>query len=516
MMAPQPSGHSEGSARPGRGGGRAGSKRDAGPASLVWFRQDLRLSDNPALRAAVDRAGPVAPVFLWSPEEEGDWAPGAASRVWLHHSLEALADRLQAAGSRLTLRAGPYAQTLIHLAKEVGADAVFWNRRYEPAAARVDREVAAALAAEGLRVEHFPGALLLEPEEIRTSSGGPYRVFTPYYRACLADLRPTDPVPAPRRIRAPRRWPRGEGLDALGLLPRVDWAAGIRRFWSIGESAAHRRMRAFARHAVAVYADRRDRMDSDATSRLSSHLHFGEISPRQVWRSLSQPVTRESGRGTGRRSTVGLDSAEAYLRQLIWREFAHHLLHHFPHTPERPLDERFARMPWSRGRKARAAWQCGETGYPVIDAAMRQLWETGWMHNRARMIVASFLVKDLLLPWQQGARWFWDTLVDADLANNTFGWQWTAGCGADAAPFFRIFNPMIQGRKFDPEGAYVRRYVPELARLDTRWIHAPWDAPDEVLRSVGLRLGKDYPAPIVDHFEARDRALEALERIKRS
>jgi deoxyribodipyrimidine photo-lyase len=288
----------------------------------------------------------------------------------------------------------------------------------------------------------------------------------------------------------------------------VDWAAGLRAAWTPGEAGAKDALARFLLEALPDYAEARDRMGVAGTSRLSPHLHFGEVSPRQIWHAAAALQWQGGKGGTAR-------GAEKFVAEVGWREFAHHLLVHFPHTPDAPLRGEFARFPWREDPAARRAWQRGRTGYPVVDAAMRELWTTGWMHNRARMIVASFLVKDLLLPWQDGARWFWDTLVDADLASNTLGWQWTAGCGADAAPYFRVFNPVSQGTKFDGNGAYVRRWVPELARLPDGALHAPWDASPAELRAAGVSLGRDYPACIVDHAEARERALAALASLKR-
>ena len=503
---------------------------------LVWFRQDLRLTDHPALSAARERGGAIIPVYIWAPEEEGGWAPGAASRYWLHQSLAAHEGELARCGSRLILRAGDAVEELGRMLHETGARAIFWNRRYEPAAARQEERLRARLSGENVELRDFPGNLLFEPDELRTKSGGPFQVFTPFYREALRRYHHEPPLGRPRRLKAPARWPRSLRLADLGLLPGVDWAGGIRAFWEFGERAAQKRLREFAAGAVDEYERLHDQVHQDGTSCLSPHLHFGEISPHQVWEAFQGEAWRGEGLrgGAPRRKASGGKSsrvaglqplqraaprptsggASAFLRQLIWREFAHHVLTHFPELPDQPLRPQFARLPWRKATRQIEAWQRGRTGYPLVDAAMRQLWETGWMHNRARMVVGSFLVKDLLVRWQEGEVWFWDTLVDGDLANNAFNWQWIAGCGADPAPFFRIFNPTLQGKKFDPEGEYVRRYVPELAGLSDNFIHEPWTAPADVRARAGVVLGKTYPEPIVDHAEARDRALMVLGRIK--
>jgi deoxyribodipyrimidine photo-lyase len=467
--------------------------------SLVWFRHDLRLADNPALRAALRRGGPVLPVFIWSPEEEGTWPPGAASRWWLHQSLRELDASLRQHGSRLVIGRGPALESIRRLVGQTGATAVFWNRRYEPAVVERDRNVKAGLRQDGLTVESYNGSLLFEPWDVRTQQDKPYQVFTAFWKACLAREEPARPEPAPARLPAPRRWPDTLAVQELGLEPTIDWAAGLRESWTPGETGAAEQLERFLESALSDYATARDQPGRSGTSRLSPHLHFGEISPRQIWFALRD---RRDGRA---------EAGICYLRELGWRDFAHHLLYHFPQTPGEPLRQEFSAFPWQSDRAALRLWQRGRTGYPIVDAGMRELWHTGWMHNRVRMIVASFLVKDLLIPWQDGAAWFWDTLVDADLANNTLGWQWSAGCGADAAPFFRIFNPVTQGEKFDPDGAYVRRWLPELQALPDTWIHQPWNAPAE----VGVRLGETYPRPIIDHAEARVRALEALRKLKK-
>jgi len=464
---------------------------------LLWFRLDLRLADNPALQAAVATRLPVVPVFVWS---EGDTpgVPGAASRWWLHQSLLRLDTSLRAKGSRLIVRRGPAAEMLLDLAGEANARHVFWNRVYEPAALRREEEIQAKLQTRGVTTQSLNGSLLFEPGSIRTTSGETFRVFTPFWRAVWNERgKLPAAAKAPPRLPVPKRWPTSVAIAELELEPMIDWAAGIRETWTTGEEAARKRLRSFAGDGVHRYGRERDRTDHDGTSRLSPHLHFGEISAVQVWHALARR-----------------EGAESYLRQPAWREFSYHLLCAFPGTPGRPFQTVFRNFPWRRNGKRLKAWQKGRTGYPFVDAAMRQLWATGWMHNRARMVVASFLVKHLLIPWQDGAAWFLDTLVDADLANNTMGWQWTAGCGADAAPYFRVFNPVLQGEKFDPEGEYVRRWVPELRSLPAKWIHKPWEAPAQVLAEANLPLGETYPRPMVDHAEARAAALQAFTEMR--
>jgi deoxyribodipyrimidine photo-lyase len=475
--------------------------------TLLWFRLDLRLADNPALASAVVRAraegGSLVPVFIWSPEEEGDAAPGAASRWWLHHALAALEASLRTLGTQLVIRRGPAAAALTTLAAEVGARRVVWTRRYEPQVIARDRQVAAQLHARGIATVIEGGGLLLEPEQVRSTTGGPFQVFTPFWRHVLATLDaspPAPPLPAPRALPNPRRWPASMPLAALELLPKIDWAAGLRAAWRPGEADAHRRLRGFLRTSIARYGDARELPADDGTSRLSPHLHHGEISPRQIWQAARDHAAAHADHDTG---------VASYLRELGWREFAQHLLFHFPATVHDPLRPAFANFPWIDAPAHLEAWRRGMTGYPLVDAGMRELWTTGYMHNRVRMVAASFLTKDLLQPWRQGARWFWDTLVDADLGNNTLGWQWVAGSGADAAPFFRIFHPVTQAQRFDKAGAYVRRWVPELARLPDRDLQAPWKTPPQALTAAGVVLDKTYPAPIVDHDWARLRALEA-------
>ncbi|MCX6928918.1 MAG: deoxyribodipyrimidine photo-lyase [Verrucomicrobia bacterium] len=479
------------------------------PPAIVRFRQDLRLADNPALEAACRRGGPVVPVFVWAKEEEGAWPPGSASRWWLHQSLTRLAEEFRAAGTELIIRQGSSLAELLSVAKETGADTVVWNRRYEPAILARDRKIEESLRAAGLHTESHNAALLHEPWAIQNKAGRPFQVFTPFWRTCLAAAEPAEPRPAPRRLTSPTARPGSLPLAALGLEPKLNWTTGLRAAWQPGSVGAKAELERFLRDGVLTYSEGRNRPDLPGTSRLSPHLHFGEISPRQVWHAAKRfAETRAIPPAVWRHWQ--------FLTEIGWREFAHHLIFHFPLTPEQPLRSEFARFPWRQNPAWLRAWQRGQTGYPLVDAGMRELWSTGWMHNRVRMVVASFLVKNLLIPWQEGARWFWDTLVDADLANNTLGWQWTAGCGADAAPFFRIFNPVSQGEKFDPEGNYVRRWVPELARLPGAWVHQPWQAPSAALASAGVRLDQTYPRPIVSHLVSREVALEAYQAVKQA
>lgn len=481
-------------------------------ATLVWFRYDLRLHDNPALHAAVALRQPIIPLYIWFPDDEAPWSPGAASRWWLHHSLRVLDGSLRRLGSRLILRKGPVLTALDAVVRQTAATRVFWNRDHLPALSARDAALAASLCDRGLVVESFNASLLFEPDLLLRGARPPYRVFTPFWRACLSLDAPATPLKTPSALPIPPRWPCSLDLADLALEPRLNWAAGLRAAWIPGEAGAETLLQSFLADALTDYSVARDFPGGTGTSRLSPHLHFGEISPRRIWHAACAAPRR--ARKSGAPSAA--DPAAVYLRQLGWREFAGHLLHHFPHTANRPLRAEFEAFPWSGDDRLLRAWEQGRTGYPIVDAGMRELWATGWMHNRVRMIVASFLVKDLLISWRDGARWFWDTLVDADLANNTLGWQWTAGCGADAAPFFRVFNPVLQGEKFDPGGVYVRRWIPELAGLPDEVIHRPWTAAPSVLARARVTLGTTYPEPLVDHAAARARALALFARIKRT
>ena len=466
---------------------------------IVWFRSDLRLADNPALAAAVATGLPVVPIFIWAPEEEAPWSPGSASQWWLHQSLARLQNDLKKLGSLLIVRRGATVDALQSVAVESNAQSVFWNRRYEPAIIARDSGIKARLQEQGILTESFNGSLLFEPWTIRNSAKKPFQVFTSFYKACLGSTPPSKPSGAPSALMSPQSYPKSISLADLALEPRIDWAGGIRQAWRPGEKNAAAMLDEFAQTSLSLYADERNRPDHVGTSRLSPYLHFGEISPRQMWHKLSL-----------------LPKSDTYLRQLIWREFAYYLLYHYPSTPNQPFRPGFNHFPWHFDKRKLEAWTHGLTGYPLVDAGMRELWHTGWMHNRVRMVTASFLVKHLLIAWQEGAAWFWDTLVDADLANNTMGWQWVAGCGCDPAPYFRIFNPVLQGEKFDPEGNYVRRWVPELASIPSKYINSPWMAPASVLSDGAVKLGKTYPLPIVDHAEARANALAAFAELRQT
>jgi deoxyribodipyrimidine photo-lyase len=460
---------------------------------IVWFRRDLRLQDNPALDAAVRAHYRVLCVYIHAPEEENPWQPGAASRWWLHHSLTALDADLRKRGSQLHVVDGPSTASMRTLIKQTNARAVYWNRLYEPAIIKRDKTVEVALEKMGVDVNVSNAALLVEPWAIQTKQGGPYKVFTPYWRNVREQLHPHPPLRAPSKIASPRV-ANGTTIDKLKLRPKISWDKGFYKYWTPGEQGAQRRLSKFLKSGIEDYKEGRDLPAEDWTSSLSPHLHFGEIGPRQIaWRL-------QSHRGVG---------GDWFLRELGWREFSHHLIFHFPQTPEHNLDPKFDQFPWARhNAKAISRWQRGRTGIPMIDAGMRQLWTTGWMHNRVRMLVASFLTKNLRQHWLEGARWFWETLVDADLANNTQGWQWTAGSGADAAPYFRIFNPVTQGKRFDPNGDYVRRWVPELKRVSRKLVHEPW------LDSDVLKKTK-YPAPLVDLGQSRTVALAAFQKMRR-
>lgn len=472
--------------------------------SIYWLRQDLRLSDNPALlKAAAD--GAVVAVYILDDENAGDYVMGGASRWWLHHSLKSLSDSIP-----LNFYRGNAEKILPEIAKEHEAKAVYWNRCYEPWRIVRDKRIKEALNNNGITAESFNGSLLWEPWQILKDDGTPYRVFTPFYRnGCLGSAEPRMPFPAPDKIDT-KQCKLAIPLDALGLLPAIRWDKQLAPHWRIGEQAAHNALTDFIDNGLAHYKQGRDFPARPYVSRLSPHLHFGEISPNQAWYAAlgrqQRPAPHESDK-------ISPDIAEPFCRELGWREFSYHMLYHFPELPHKNWQRKFDGLQWRIDDSALKSWQRGRTGYPIIDAGMRELWQTGYMHNRVRMIAASFLVKNLLIDWRRGAEWFWDCLVDADLASNSASWQWVAGCGADAAPYFRIFNPVTQGKKFDPDGEYTRHFVPELKQLPDKYLFCPWQAPDNVLSKAGITLGKEYPLPVIDLPSSRSRALAAFANI---
>jgi deoxyribodipyrimidine photo-lyase len=469
--------------------------------ALVWLRQDLRLADNLALDAAVATKRPVALVYVLDDETPGPWRTGAASRWWLHRSLEALARDIERRKGRLILRRGRADTVVPRLVDEVGASAVFWNRCYEPFAVKRDEVIKRALQAAGVEATSFNGALLHEPWTVKTKSGEPFKVFTPFWRAALQQP-VRELARAPNTLNAYLGAAASDALESWRLVPsKPNWAAKFEPHWTPGEAGARATFERFIDDKLRTYAAGRDQLGQDATSRLSPHLHWGEISPVQIKAAIDGAAARDP--------SFHVD-ADKFMAELGWREFSYTLLFHWPTLPEQNWREDFDRFPWRTDDAALEAWRRGRTGYPVVDAAMRQLWATGYMHNRARMIAASFLIKHLLIDWRSGEDWFWDTLVDADLANNAASWQWVAGSGADAAPYFRIFNPVAQGQRFDADGAYVRRWLPELARLPDAYIHRPWQADAATLAAAGVALGEDYPRPVIDHAIARARALAAF------
>ncbi len=471
---------------------------------IYWFRSDLRLSDLPGLAAACT-AGDVIPVYILDDSVGGDWALGGASQWWLHYSLQALSNDLEAQGGKLILRRGDTAAELASLIKETGAKQIFASRQYQPWAAEIEHAVRDIAAEHGAEFRRYPGTLLFEPEDIRTGSGTPFKVFTPFWRACLKSTPPKAPLAIPPLAFADPM-PESDRLEDWNLRPqRPNWAAGWEDLWQPGEAGAANALAQFLAAHVEDYGDGRDFPAQPNTSRLSPFLKFGEVSPRQIWWA-AQNSKHEHPELSG--------SIDKFLSEIGWREFCYHLVTQFPAMPDRAFNGKFDAFPWAGNQEHIAAWQRGMTGYPIVDAGMRELWHTGFMHNRVRMVVASFLTKHLLTHWRVGELWFWDCLLDADIASNACSWQWVGGSGADASPYFRIFNPIAQGEKFDKTGEYTRHWVPEIAELPDKFLHKPWEAPALILEAAGVSLGETYPEPIVDHKTAREIALEAYATLK--
>lgn len=470
-------------------------------ATLHWFRQDLRLRDNPALSFASEH-GPVLAVYIQDLSTPAEFRPGGASCWWLHHSLQALNHTL---GGKLHCLRGDPLKLLTQLVQQQGMKRVVWNRCYEPWQINRDSKIKRALQDVGVEVHSFNGHLLWEPWQVLKKDATPYKVFTPYYRkGCLQLAAPRMPLSKPDNLQLECCADLDNGIDALNLLPKINWHSEINKQWSPGEQGAAQNLSEFLPDRLSDYKEQRNIPAVRGTSRLAPHLHFGEISANQLWYAAIDAMQ-------GDIDQPGLD---CFLSELGWREFSHYLLYYFPTLPTENFQQKFDHFPWQNDQNKLKAWQRGQTGIPIIDAGMRELWQTGYMHNRVRMIVASFLVKNLLIHWREGERWFWDCLLDADLAANSASWQWVAGSGADAAPYFRIFNPLLQGQKFDSQGHYVRQYCPELGKLPDKYIHDPWQAPQAVLEQAGITLGKHYPKPIVDLKTSRDRALAAFAQCK--
>lgn len=471
---------------------------------ILWFRKDLRLDDNRALHAACARGRPVIPLYIRETDKGSVGPLGAAQAWWLHHSLVAMTHSLRKRGSALVLASGDALAVIDALIESTGASGVFWNRRYDPQGAAIDARIEDALKGTEVETGSFAGQLLHEPARLLTSSGSGYRVYTPFRRALEGSCEPDEPIAAPPKIASPARWPRSENLASWALLrTHPDWAEHFLDLWTPGEAAALKQLEDFVERSLVGYRSDRDFPGKPGTSMLSPYLAMGEISPARIWHA-TRGLTKH----------VPAADIISFRKELIWREFCYHLFFHFPRLREDNWNNRFDALAWNAGSQQFESWTKGMTGYPIVDAGMRQLWKYGWMHNRVRMITASFLIKDLLIDWRRGEAWFRDTLVDADPANNPANWQWVAGTGADASPFFRIFNPVLQGEKFDPEGGYVRVFVPELAGLDAKYLHRPFEAPQKALEAAGIILGETYPQPIVNHGEVRERALQAYRAIK--
>jgi deoxyribodipyrimidine photo-lyase len=470
--------------------------------SIMWFRQDLRINDNPALKAACDN-GEVIPVYILDQSIPDKAEMGGASKWWLHHALNDLAESLH---QQLIVTQGDAQSVLEKLAQQYGATHIVWNRMYEPWARKRDADIKSYFKDSEVAAKSLNGSLLWEPWEVLKNDGTPYKVYTPYYRnGCLSKPAPRYPLERPSvKIVASVPSTAKQDIDSLQLLPTIAWDEHIAKTWTVSEKAAGSKLHWFINNAITDYSDNRNLPAERGTSQLSPYLHFGQISPNQVWYAIKDAFH-------GNTSGQGVDT---YLSEIAWREFSYYLLYHFNDIQKRNFNSKFDKFPWRSAKNELRAWQRGQTGIPIVDAGMRELYLTGYMHNRVRMVVGSFLVKNLLIDWREGERWFWDCLVDADTASNSAGWQWVAGSGADAAPYFRVFNPLLQGEKFDKEGEYVKTYCPELKDMPKKYLHKPWDAPNDVLASANVRLGENYPEPLVDLKQSRQRALDAFAQVK--
>ncbi len=465
--------------------------------ALVWLRQDLRLQDNPALFQACLEHDEVIPLFI--KDDDFDLQFGQAQAWWLHHSLQDLQHYIP-----LVLKSGPAKKIILELCQQHKIDTVYWNRCYDPFSIARDSDLKKQLIEKDITVNSYNGSLLLEPWQVKNASGDYYKVYTPFYKFYLQHFQPRELLATAKPIYKTKI--KSEKLNDWQLLPnKPDWASGFADHWHVSEEAAHKKLQLFLNDPINNYTQGRDRPDTQATSRLSPYLHFGQISPMQIWHAVTQ---------CDHDPAINYKACEKYLAEVIWREFSYNLLYYFPNLKTKNFKSEFDKFPWQKNIKALQAWQKGLTGFPIVDAGMRELWQTGYMHNRVRMITASFLIKDLLIDWREGEKWFWDCLLDADHASNTASWQWVAGSGADAAPYFRIFNPILQGEKFDPQGDYVKKWIPELSKLDKKYIHQPWQAPLAELQKANIILGETYPAPLVDHKTAREQALVLYKKLK--
>ena len=470
--------------------------------AIHWFRQDLRLSDNPALDSAAQYET-LIPIYILDEVNSGEFKMGAASKWWLHQSLTKLNESLD--GKLLVYQGNPH-EILNKLIEEQEVSYVTWNRCYEPWRIDRDKEIKRNFEDKNVAVESFSASLLWEPWTISKDDGTPYRVFTPFYKkGCLNSEEPRLPAGKVDLSNLYSEDLSSDSITDLNLLPTIKWYESFEEEWNPGEIGAEQNLNSFLDSGLLNYKEGRNFPSQEFVSRLSPHLHFGEISPNEVW---YRAKTKEG--------ISGIEKSLAHFHsELGWREFSYYLLYHFPDLPNKNFQEKFDIFPWQENEEFLALWQRGNTGCPIVDAGMRELWQTGYMHNRLRMIVGSFLVKNLLIDWRFGERWFWDCLVDADLASNSASWQWVAGSGADAAPYFRIFNPITQGLKFDPEGEYTKKYVPELRDLPNKYLFSPWEAPENILADAGIELGKNYPKPMVDLKLSRETALEAFATTKK-